>query len=291
MMKPRTQETRIEHMDKYSRGADWNVTVNYHPCSSTSQCHTHSFYEINYVIRGGMTNEVSGKAIPMREGDAILLHPGVLHIPAAEPQSVVLNILIRPRWFTAAIPSVGEGPLFRFVALAEREEYMDYILFTGGKDIGTTLTHLLTVSRGEGAFAPLAAEGAFLSFLAALAEGATLAPAGARDAGFARFAQILAYLYEHIETVTPAALAARFGYSSAHLSRLFRRYTGSTPSALLLRARLDRAADLLTETDGSVTAVADEAGFSCMPYFHRLFRRMYGLTPAEYRRANTQREK
>ena len=58
-----------------------------------------------------------------------------------------------------------------------------------------------------------------------------------------------------------------------------------TPSAMLMRARLERAAALLRETDATVTAVAAEAGFPCLPYFHRLFRRTFGKTPEEYRRA------
>ncbi len=278
------KEKGLERIDTYAPDAQRNVTVNFHPAGMTSECHTHDFYEINYVLGGELVNEISGRSVRMRAGDAVLLHPGVFHIPSAGEGATVLNILIRPHWLERALASVGDGPLFRFASTASGEDYMEYLLFFGASD-AEDAARLLLAERGATApHAALAAEGGLLLLLAALGRAWRVEEAEGRDAGFSRFAGILAYLYEHSATVTAATLAARFGYSSAHLSRLFRRYTGTTPAALLQRTRLDRAAALLLVRDATVTAVATEVGIPCLPYFHRIFRRTFAMTPEEYRR-------
>jgi AraC family transcriptional regulator, dual regulator of chb operon len=70
----------------------------------------------------------------------------------------------------------------------------------------------------------------------------------------------------------------------SHLCKSFRRYYHETPTDFLNRLRLRKAAHLLSDAEVKVVAVASELGFDSVSHFHHLFRRYFGVAPAEYRR-------
>lgn len=76
-------------------------------------------------------------------------------------------------------------------------------------------------------------------------------------------------------------LPKTFGYSYAHLSFLFSRYFGMPLQTYLLRRRHEQEAKLL-EQGLSVTAVADQMGYSSIHAFSHAFRRYTGVSPREY---------
>jgi AraC-like DNA-binding protein len=78
-------------------------------------------------------------------------------------------------------------------------------------------------------------------------------------------------------------LARAAGLSKAHFSREFRRTFGESPYVYLLTRRLERAAALLRNTDYSVAEICLEVGLHGVGSFTTSFKRMYGVTPTEYR--------
>ena len=71
----------------------------------------------------------------------------------------------------------------------------------------------------------------------------------------------------------------------SHLCKSFQRHFGETPTGFLNRLRLRRAVKLLSGPETKIATVAAELGFESLSHFHRLFKRHYGLTPAQYRRS------
>jgi AraC-like DNA-binding protein len=80
-------------------------------------------------------------------------------------------------------------------------------------------------------------------------------------------------------------LARAAGLSKAHFSREFRRTFGESPYVYLLTRRLERAAALLRNTDHSVAEICLEVGLQGIGSFTTSFKRVYGMTPTEYRAA------
>lgn len=64
---------------------------------------------------------------------------------------------------------------------------------------------------------------------------------------------------------------------------LFRNVLNTSPVNYLICYRLRKAALLLTNTEKKVSAISIETGFSNTDYFCKTFKRMYSLTPTEYR--------
>lgn len=79
------------------------------------------------------------------------------------------------------------------------------------------------------------------------------------------------------------ALSDRFGVSREHISRVFVERTGQTPSAYLSKVRMERAVQLLTETDLSVADVARQSGFPNARGFAAGFRKSHGVNPVQWR--------
>jgi AraC-like DNA-binding protein len=79
------------------------------------------------------------------------------------------------------------------------------------------------------------------------------------------------------------ALARVAHVSAAHFSRQFRATFGETPHRYLQRRRVERAMELLRETDSSVTEICFDVGFSSLGTFSRTFRAIVGESPSSYR--------
>lgn len=85
------------------------------------------------------------------------------------------------------------------------------------------------------------------------------------------------------EPLTVAQMARAAGLSRAHFSRAFRSSFGESPHAYLLTRRLERAAALLRNTDGSVADICMAVGLSSVGSFTTSFTRMFGRSPVAYR--------
>lgn len=80
-----------------------------------------------------------------------------------------------------------------------------------------------------------------------------------------------------------SAVAADLGMSESRFSRFFRRATGNTFTDFVNQVRVNRACQLLMETDRQVTRICYEVGFNNVANFNRRFREVKGMTPSEFR--------
>ncbi|QUI24805.1 response regulator [Vallitalea pronyensis] len=79
------------------------------------------------------------------------------------------------------------------------------------------------------------------------------------------------------------ALAEDIGVTSSYLSMLFKKTTGYTMKDYIIKLRINRAKDLLKETNEPVTAIAESVGYDNVHYFSRSFKQKIGVAPSEYR--------
>lgn len=73
------------------------------------------------------------------------------------------------------------------------------------------------------------------------------------------------------------------GWSRSTLERRYEKVTGHSPKQDILRFRLSRAKQLLTETDFSLAHIAEKIGLAHTEYFNRIFKKKIGMTPARFR--------
>ena len=88
------------------------------------------------------------------------------------------------------------------------------------------------------------------------------------------------------EPISPSVLAAEVGMSTRQLERLFRRYLNRSPKRYYMELRLQKARNLLMQTDMSVINVALACGFASPSHFSKCYRAHYHTTP--YRERGSQ---
>ncbi|MGB9682258.1 MAG: helix-turn-helix domain-containing protein [bacterium] len=93
------------------------------------------------------------------------------------------------------------------------------------------------------------------------------------------------YIKEHYtEEINFNFIAESFHYSSSYLSRVFTQYIGINPSRYLIDLRINRAKYLLKNyKELSIKQISEAIGYPDQSYFSRLFKRITGKTPIEYR--------
>lgn len=98
-------------------------------------------------------------------------------------------------------------------------------------------------------------------------------------------AKVVERLHEEFaQPLTVEAMAADLGLSPVRLSRTFRRFYGETLGDYLRRLRVQFACRQLASREASLTEVGMAAGFADQSHFTRVFKRMTGVTPGEFRR-------
>jgi AraC family transcriptional regulator len=97
------------------------------------------------------------------------------------------------------------------------------------------------------------------------------------------FARVHSYIESNVgEQVRLEDLARVAGVSRFHFARQFRRRTGESPMAYLLRTRIERAKTLLRRDDVKLSELAAILGFSDQSHFTRTFRRIAGMSPSAF---------
>lgn len=84
-------------------------------------------------------------------------------------------------------------------------------------------------------------------------------------------------------TLSIRSLLSQLGYSYEHLARIFRQQYGLTPLGYVQSIRIERAKYFLNHTDMKIDSIAQEIGYADSSYFSKLFKRLTGQSPNQYR--------
>lgn len=101
-----------------------------------------------------------------------------------------------------------------------------------------------------------------------------------------RTKDILSFIHKHYqENITVANISEHANISSKECIRSFKNTFHQTPMDYLIHYRIEQAKRLLKETDESITNIAFMTGFHNSAYFGKMFKKLAGMTPKEYRQS------
>ena len=86
------------------------------------------------------------------------------------------------------------------------------------------------------------------------------------------------------EPITTTVLAKALGMNRTHLCECFVRETGMTVNAFVTAVKMDEAKRLLAVTKKSAVEIAEYLGYSSQSYFVKVFKKIHGVTPGEFRK-------
>jgi AraC-like DNA-binding protein len=255
--------------------------------------HFHNEYELHLITA------TSGKAFvgdwigPFQPGHLVLCGPRLPHnwVSVDMPEGGVAERDLVIQFAHGPIAHAAEQipEMAEVMALLERARHG--IEFFGLSDRALQHFHAVKSSRG---FQRLAAFCAYLSDLARCTDFRLLSSVrmqGEDDDDENDQVNVLVnrIMRDYALPLSAAELAAELGMSESRFSRFFRRATGNTFTDFVNRIRVNRAGQLLMETDSLITRICYEVGFNNVANFNRRFLEVKGLTPSEFRRQASQR--
>lgn len=235
--------------------------------------HNHREIEIIYIKSGCCIMGVEEKIVPLREGDCIVLCPGVPHwfsvdrnvsCQIAQLEFVLENVWGAGTEFTRFL----SGRFYEFSDCSMIKEQMESICrchrYIKENEYGNVQMKLM--------------------FLQLLMELSLKMEEMEDTAGSGKIAAILTYINENYEYgISVEGLAQKFGISSRYLRKHFQEETGIGCNRYIMLLRIEKAKRMLWDSLKTVTEIASSAGFNSSQYFSRVFSRHTGQTPMEYR--------
>jgi AraC-like DNA-binding protein/mannose-6-phosphate isomerase-like protein (cupin superfamily) len=264
-----------------------------HPHDLTEVEHRHDFSELVIVTRGSAMHWLEGREFPVTAGDVFVLQGQQRHYFHSRTNLDLINIMFDPEKFELPENELRRMPGYCAMFMLE-PAYRRQHRFA-------SRLHLKRVPLAQ--VEQLAEE---------MEKEHREQTPGYEVALRAKLLELLIYLsraYMSTETVEAHALL-RVGHvigalendfsrswniedlleiahmSRSNLMRIFRKATGQTPIEYLIRLRIQKAMDLLRNTDLTITEVALEVGFNDSNYFSRQFHRVLGESPRNFRQSN-----
>lgn len=178
--------------------------------------------------------------------------------------------------FMEEFPEVN---LVRNVFVADEK----HLTASGGTATADLMLHLIEVDHGYDLSVAVADQMVYNAVREATAEQKVSLQSrnGIRNAHLTKAIQ---QMQDTIEApVSPAEIAADIGISTRQLERLFGKYLNTSPKKYFMELRLERARNLLVQTEASVIDVAFACGFESPGHFTRVYKAAYGVTPTSQR--------
>ena len=229
------------------------------------------FLCVEFVTGGSGTLALGGKEWPLRRGAVFSYGPGCPQRIESDPADPLRKYFLdfTGREGASLLRGAGLPPgSCRLAGNPEEVERAFEQLLDSGHRAGPQAARI----------AALQAEVLLLTL------GESVVPGGGHEQSFQTFLKCRACIEERfLEFTTAAEVAAACHVSPAYLSRLFARHGHETPYHALLRCRMRHAAALLDGGQMIVREVAEALGLDAF-HFSRVFKRVHGVSPAEFLR-------
>ena len=99
----------------------------------------------------------------------------------------------------------------------------------------------------------------------------------------ARLLEITNYIYANYKHVTLDELSEKFFLSKPYLSKYIKEKSGMTFGDILKNVRMKKACTMLREGNATVESIAETVGYQNVEHFNRIFKKMYQVTPVQFR--------
>ena len=290
------REVKLPYCSRYFPGKlmklDWlkAITVNDRLTARQLDWHAHDELEVIFPLRGHYRYEFKRRRTVMVDSDSFLvIPPNTPHRleESIDPPGGRLHLYLRrPSGRTGRLSAFSAAEYARLyealVGLALKAVFSSSLLKTQISPLGKIVTGSpLPLSDGDTLRVRLLC-GLVLC-------GCETSGAISTDRSPSQtFAEAVRWLERNYASpVRLDRLIERIGYSRARFFSLFRRQTKMTPSEYLRNYRIEKAKEMLVNTDLPVVRVGRACGLGDPAHFSRLFSKMTGCTPLAYRRQTT----
>lgn len=249
----------------------------------SSTFHWHNEYELLGILRGSAEVRVRSESVILKKGDLLLINPNVFHAIKCigEEENLCMIIQMRPNLFkeekdsnfdirfylnssSDEMPACGFGHFFRRMACVvyETTSQDKHAKFRARAQVCCLIADLFEYVVYDVYFREPETSGTQELIIA-----------------------IIHFLEENIAEEKIADLTCkRFGVSRKTLDRNLKMVVGVTVKEIIENLRVEKARDLLKNSNKNMNYILDVCGFGSEKTFYRVFKRETGMTPNEFRK-------
>ncbi|MCI6216669.1 MAG: AraC family transcriptional regulator [Bacillales bacterium] len=283
------QEIRLFSSKEYS-SEDPNLHVFFYLKKGNEPLHTHDFIEIMYINSGEIEEYVNDKHFTAKKGDLVFMNFNSTHSFKAVNQATFYNVCFYPETLEKIINpqnafsllslstfnEFSKGKAEGVVSFSPSEQRkIQYILERMVEEQTRRLPRFEVVNES------------FMTILITMILRKVSLPEETEIDAWNELAQ---YISENLDgNLSLEALAKKCFYNPSYFSRLFKSKFNVSLVEYVSNKRIEKAMQLLNETELSVSAISSSCGFSNKSVFYRTFAKVTGKTPNEYRNKNAQK--
>lgn len=248
--------------------------------------HWHSEFELNYILEGSAEFICGDEKFISRKGDIIITQPDVTHsiYPIKNERQVYRTLVFDKEIFSAAesgryyrecILPLTEGSLRLPVHITVQHCYYN--------ELRTICENIFSCAEEDTPLLDMLMRSELIRlFWLLLSEAEEYSPPARENDSIKK---VLSYIHENFrENITIGELAGLVHLSQSYFMNQFRKNVGLGAFEYITHYRINHACLLLCDTKRKISDIAFDSGFRNLSNFNRLFSRIIGCTPGEYRR-------
>jgi len=245
--------------------------------------HWHEAVEITYVVKGNPgTICIEGHEYQLEQGDLYVINSRLIHSfdTFIDYDQRILTILIDYDWLRHCLPKTVRNKEFDLIKAPKKASQMPAFteLVNLINKMGDFQCHNITEDNH------LHQLSMSVEFISILAKNFTVDKNSPREIPDV-IAQIITEFHSDYQNdIQMSDMAKHYNYSYAYFSKMFKKYLGMSPKKYLTLLRVQKAAELIENTNDKFTKIAADTGFPDEKSFYAAFKEKYHQTPLEYRK-------
>ena len=272
--------------------------------------HKHNFVEFMFVVRGHIKQRIEGNIYDYSEGQCCVIMPGINHSETVDGDAELVFLMISDELLYTIIQTdhryssdgreySSENILYQaFRNHLEKTEstnqYYDFFpLVPNDIVLPIIKKHLTQITLETGDLHP-----GFYSFVIGSIQRLIAQMLNnqlysyrqvSKDSQYEEnlFLKITAILEETHGRITRQEISNKLLYSDHHINKIIQDNTGMSLIKYSRIFTLKEAARRLTQTEDSISAIIYDLGFTNRTHFYNLFKEQYGVSPSQYKGANS----
>jgi AraC-like DNA-binding protein len=261
-----------------------------HPHDLTEVEHSHDFCELVIVTHGSAMHMLEGNEFPVTAGDVFLLQGRQRHYFYERKNLDLINIMYDPEKMVLPENELRRMPGYCAMFLLEPTYRRQHRFASRLHLKRVPLAHVEQLAEvmerecnDEQVGREVALRAKLLELMVYLSRAYTNSDTTEAHA-LLRVGNVIGALENDFSKDWKLEDLLKIAHMSrSNLMRVFRKATGQTPIEYLVRLRIQRAMEMLRNSDLSITEIAMEVGFNDSNYFTRQFRRALSLSPRQFR--------